>query len=181
QYRGNAAMTPITNINHVTKFRSIFPDLAMLFVIILAGLVYTFRIEQFMDIALYDESVYLHSGISVPNGFPSAEYAPLYALWYYFLSFLDHDTIKLYYLNYKVMTVLPAVLIFVVLRVNSVSRTVSFFCSCGFLLSAANFATVPKVSHFAILIILSGLIVSSLQRDRCLQIMAITIFSFLAS
>jgi hypothetical protein len=159
----------------------ILPELMMLTVIVLIGWVYTFGIEQVLDIGLYGESSYLARGKSVPYGFLSPWDAPLYALWYYFLSLFQHDTVALYYLNAKAMTILPALLVFLFLRVNRVCPFASFVSACGVLLSAANFPTWPKVGHFALLIFLSGCVISSLLRDRKHQVLTLAMCALLSS
>ena len=101
-------MQPVSRFpDAISPAREHILDFAVLMIILLVGWVYTFEIESVLDIALYDETSYLYRGLLIPNGFPSAEAAPLYALWYYLLSLLQHDAIDLYFLNYKLMTVLP--------------------------------------------------------------------------
>jgi hypothetical protein len=156
-------------------------DLAVVLIILLVGWVYTHGIEQTIDIGLYDESVYLYRGLHIPDGFPSAQNAPLYALWYYILSFLEPDSLQLYFFNYKLMTVLPPLMLFVTLRTYNVSRILSFVVSSGFLFSFANFPTWPKVSHFALVVLLCGFALSSFVRDRRLQACALVIAALLAS
>ena len=157
-------------------------DASVVLIILLVGWVYTHGIEQVLDIGLYDESDYLHRGILIPSsGFPHAQSAPLYSLWYYTLSFAQPDTIQLYFLNYKLMTVLPPLVLFIVLRAYSVSRIVSFVLSLGFLFSSANFPTWPKVSHFAVVVLLCGFFLFSFFRDQRLQTCALVTAALLAS
>ncbi len=167
------------------KFRNLFfpysPDLLALIVLFLSGIFYVHGIQHFLDIFGNDESMYLYGGNSFPLNFPNSEYSPLYTIWYYFLNLLQPDTILLYYLNYILMTVIPPLFIYVFLRVNKVHLIVSFSFSLLFLLNFSNFPTWPKVSHFALLSLLSGLIISSLLKDRKQKVIAFTIFLLLTS
>ena len=98
---------PVINNKSVNKFFNYLPELISLFVLLLSGIVYVYGIEHFLDILGNDESMYLYGGNSFPLNFPNSEYSPLYTLWYYFLNLLQPDTIRLYYLNYILMTILP--------------------------------------------------------------------------
>ena len=72
-------------------------------------------------------------------------------------------------------------MLFITLRAWSVSRVLSLFLSFAFLFSYANFPTWPKVSHFAMLVLLSGFFLSSFVRNRILQTAALVITTFLTS
>lgn len=167
------------------KFRNLFflylPDLSALIVLFLCGIFYVHGIQHFLDIFGNDESMYLYGGNSFPLNFPNSEYSPLYTIWYYFLNLLQPDTVLLYYLNYILMTVLPPLFIYIFLRVNKVHLIVSFSFSLLFLMNFSNFPTWPKVSHFALLSLLTGLIISSLLSDKKHKILAFTIFLLLTS
>jgi uncharacterized membrane-anchored protein YitT (DUF2179 family) len=80
-----------------------------------------------------------------------------------------------------VMTILPAMMLFLVFRVNSVSRVISFTCALGLLLSAANFSTGPKVGHLAVVILLFGFAVSALLGDRKHQTSVLAVTALLTS
>src|SRR5215213_3201108 len=128
-------------------------DLLIALFLLIAGLKFTFALENFWSLRLYDESAYLYAGVKLPAlGLPSAEYAPLYALWYYALSLLQPDRIALYFLNYKVVTILPPILAFFLLRRYRVSLIVSVVISGVFLISNANLPVWPKPAHFALVI-----------------------------
>ena len=150
-------------------------DISVVMVILIVGWVYTFGIDQVLDIGLYDESDYLHGGLLIPDKFPAAQDAPVYALWYFVLSFFQPDAVQLYFLNYKLMTILPPILLFLTLRAYTVSRILSLVLSVGFLFSTANFPTWPKVGHFAVLVLFSGFLLSSIFQNRTLQTSALVV------
>jgi hypothetical protein len=163
------------------QFIKYLPDIFALSVLLISGLVYVNGIESFLDILETDESLYLHWGATFPAGFPIPEWSPLYVLWYYFLSLFQPDTIELYFLNYKLMTILPSLFIYILLRVNKVQMIISFTVSLLFLLSFANFPTTPKVSHFALIFLLIGLIISSLIKENKLKLFSFTICLLIVS
>ena len=156
-------------------------DILTILIIGLAGWVYTSDIHQFIDVKLFDESYYLASGLAAPRGLPRAEQAPLYALWYYLLSLIKHDSIELAYFNYRVMTVLPAAALFAALRVTGVPRVFSLWLSLWLLLSSANFPIWPKVSHFALVVLLLGVIGAGLSQNRTVRIAILTVACLAAS
>ena len=162
--------------------RPLLLDAIIAVFILFTGWVFTFQIEQFLDIGLYDESIYLRRGVSLPvSGFPLAQDAPLYASWYYLLSLFQPDRVELYYLNFKAMTVLPALLWFLFLRINHIPRLVAVSVSLLFLMSSANFITWPKVSHFGIMVLFLGLILSSLLKTPIAKLSVAIVFVLLAS
>lgn len=140
----------------VQKLLSSRVDLIILVLILIAGLKFTFGIENTLDISLYDESDYLYRGVTLLNtGLPSPAWAPLYSVWYFIISLLSPSKITLYYLNCKLMIILLPIIIYGVLRKNAVSIPVSFIISWLLLVSHANALTWPRVSHFALLLILA--------------------------
>lgn len=172
---------PVNNNKFRNKFFLYLPELIALIVLLLSGIVYVYGIEHFLDIFGNDESMYLYGGNSFPLNFPNSEYSPLYTLWYFSLNLLQPDTIRLYYLNYILMTILPSLFIYIFLRVNKAEMIISFFFSLIFLLSYSNFPTWPKVSHFALLSLLLGLIISSLLTDKKHKVLAFTVCLLLTS
>ena len=152
----------ITNNQYILK--KILTDLLIITIIILLGIKFAFRLEDGLDIRLYDESSYLFSGVKlVKEGLPSPDFAPLYAIWYFILSLIEPNRVNLYYLNFKLMVIVPPTLLYILLRKNKLSFTSSAIISWFFLVSTVNANTIPKVSHFALILILGILIMASRQ------------------
>lgn len=143
-------------------------DAAIVLLLVIAGLKLTFGLERIVDIGLYDESGYLYGGVSlVQKGLLPASWAPLYAVWYHMLSWFEADRVSLYYLNYKIMTIAPAVLIYLVMRAYKLGFGVSVGVAWLFLISLANLYVWPKPAHFALTIILLFLLIQRLvQRSQ---------------
>lgn len=167
------------------KFKNLLylssPDFFAILVLLISGFVYVYDTDKILDILDFDESMYLHWGVIFPSGFPVPDWSPFYVLWYYFLNLFQQDTIQLYFLNYILMTVIPPLFIYIFLRVNKVQIIVSYTVSLLFLLSFANFPTTPKVSHFALLFLLFGMIISSKISDKKLKILIFSMILLLTS
>ena len=135
-------------------------DTMIVLLLVIAGIKLTFGLERIVDIGLYDESGYLYAGVSLAQkGLLPASWAPLYAAWYYVLSWFEADRVSLYYLNYKIMTIAPAVLIYLAMRAYKLGFTASAVVAWLFLISLANLYVWPKPAHFALIIILASLLV----------------------
>ncbi|MBL7947026.1 MAG: hypothetical protein JNN32_13260 [Flavobacteriales bacterium] len=122
-----------------------------------------------LDIGLYDETAYLQRGAWIDKqGLPTADMAPLYSLWYRSLQFIVSDPIQRYFANYAfTMAALP-VLAFALLRISRVALLPSLVTGVFVLLSNSNVLNWPRVSVFALIILLIGLILflRSERRDR---------------
>jgi hypothetical protein len=146
--------------------KSFTKDAVFILFLLLAGSKYLYNFQSIIDIKLYDEASYMRSGLSLPNGLPQPDYAPLYAVWYYLLSLLQPDRIQLYYLNYILVTILPVILLYAVLRRYGVNQIVSVLISAFFLVSYQNLIVWPKVGHFALILVLISLFVGSYFGSR---------------
>jgi hypothetical protein len=134
-------------------------DLIIITTILFAGLIFSFGLAKTVDIGLYDESVYLYQGVTLSHtGFDGSQEAPLYAIWYFILSLLGPNRVNLFYLNYNLITILVPILAYGMLRRNKVSIRISFIMSLSLLVSWGNAYTVPRVSPFALIIILATFI-----------------------
>ncbi len=139
---------------------SIKLDIFVIFILFLAGLKFTFGLETSLDLGLQDETSYLYAGVKFAElGYPGAQWGPLYSLWYYCLSLLEPDRVNLFYLNSRLMIILPPLFIYIFLRKNRVTISTCMVIAWLLLVCRANANTIPKVSHFALLIILATLII----------------------
>jgi hypothetical protein len=156
-------------------------DVFGLLAIFSIGYIYTSEIFQYLDVGLYDESTYLQTGLMIPRSIPTAENAPLYAFWYRFLSLFERDNLMLYFFNYKAMTILPAMALFGALRVHGVSRVMSIALSLWILFSSANFSNWPKVTHFALTVMLLGVLGAGLVGKLTTKVAVLFVACLVAS
>jgi hypothetical protein len=129
-------------------------DLVLLFFLFIIGVKYINGVSTYTDIALYDESLYLYNGINLfKNTFPDINLGPLYSIYYYILSIFQHDAIKLYYLNYAVLTAMMPILSYIYFRMFDIYKLPAFFLSIILLVSHSNYLMTPKVTLFALYLI----------------------------
>src|SRR5258708_27418370 len=136
--------------------RAIARDGVVLLALALAGWNLTYGLQDLIDIGMFDEGLYLYHGVTLLHGLPGADAAPLYAVWYFILSLLQPDRAALYYLNYKLMTVLPVLLLYLVLRRYKVGLIPATVIAFFFLIESINLPVWPKVSHFSVILILAS-------------------------
>jgi hypothetical protein len=147
------------NISILKHFWSqYFIDIIFVLTLLLCVVKLTYNLETFADIELFDESVYLYNGITIPEqGLPDRSYGPLYSVWYYLLSKLSRNSIELFYLNYKLMILLPPVLVYLYQRTLRISAGIAFISS--FLFLNSKFLNInPRPTHFALILLLVSLI-----------------------
>jgi hypothetical protein len=164
--QGRAAYEPW---GWVARFRGNLPDVFIFGALLVAGWKYTSGFHAIVDIGLDDETVYLTQGIDFLHfALPLADSAPLYAVWYSLLARVSPDAVALYYLNYRMMTIIPPILFYILLRRYRVSLPVSSFAALFLLITNANFLVLPKVNHFALMVLLVFLILASIPKSRAL-------------
>lgn len=145
-------------------------DLILAGGLILAGWKFTANLTHLIDIGLYDESDYLYAGAGLlHNGFPDPQWAPLYALWYFLLSLIQPDRVALYFLNYQLITILLPVALYVALRRGGVAAPPAAVIAFFALIGAVNLPVWPKVSHFALIVMLVTLAVAAGIRSPAIR------------
>jgi len=150
-----------------------------IFFICVIGFFFTRDLELWIDIGIGDEAKYLGDGVNFLRTRPDASWGPLYSLWYYSLSLFSTDTINLYYLNYKLMTILPCIALYLFLLKMKVTPTLSFYFSFALLISLINLPTWPKVSHFCLTLIFLGFILVHSIKGRNTRLLAALIISLI--
>lgn len=147
------------------RVRSTMATVAFALLCCLVAAHYTLQV----DIGLYDETAYLQRGAAIDSGnLPSADMAPLYSLWYRTLQAFVGDPVWRYYVNYGLTTALFPFGIFLLLRSLRTSITVSMAAGTFVLCTTMNVLNWPRVSVFALLLLITGLLLKqhSAQRDR---------------
>jgi hypothetical protein len=148
-----------------------------IFFICVIGFIFTKDIELWIDIGIGDEAKYLGDGVNFLRAMPDSYWGPLYSLWYYFLNLFSSDTINLYYLNYRLMTILPCIALYLFLLKMEVAPALSFYFSFALLISMINLPTWPKVSHFCLSLIFIGLILVYIIKGENARLLAALIIS----
>lgn len=95
------------------------------------------------------------------------EWGFMYSVWYKFLSFFQYDTVKLYYLNYRILIISVPILLFITLIRYEINSFIAFGISILYGISKMHITTWPFVSDFCICIFLIHLFVNSyLKTER---------------
>lgn len=120
-----------------------------------------------MDIGLYDETAYMQRGAQIDTmGLPTADMAPLYSLWYRFLQLLIGDPVQRYFANQFITIALLPIGTYLLLRQLGTTQRASFITSIFLLFSTLNVHNWPRVSVFAMLVLLAGLLLALRNTDR---------------
>ena len=144
-------------------------DIVIVGALLIAGWKYTSGIRGALDIALWDETGFLTRGIGFLHfALPPPGDAPLYCIWYSLLARVSSDSIALYYLNCRMVTILPPVLFYILLRRYRVSLLTSSLSALFLLLTSANFYVWPKVNHFELMVLLAFLILAAIPKSLTL-------------
>jgi hypothetical protein len=140
-------------------------DGAVLSLLAAFGIFWTQGIAETTDIDLWDESSALARGLAIPEaGLPSAQDAPLYALWYGALSGFAADRVDLYFLAHRATIVALPLAFALFLLSAGVDRWAAGGLALALLASPLNLETWPRVGHFAAIVLLvGGVLVTSLD------------------
>ena len=126
----------------------------LLFFVVLTSIKFVLGIEHIQDVGLWDETMYLNWGVQLPQrGLPDPSWSPLYSVWYYLLSLIEPDRLRLYYLNYQVLVVSTVAAFYLFLRTLTINPYVSTCAAIWLLLSNVPF-TWPFNGLFALLLLL---------------------------
>jgi hypothetical protein len=157
-------------------------DLILSLLLLCIGIKYVHDIGSYLDIELQDETLYLRNGIFLlRQGLQSSQWAPVYSIWYFLLSIFNSDSITLYFLNFQILTLLLPLLLYVYLRTRQVSQIIAFLIGFFFLISSGNILVHPKVTHFALLLIVCSFLLFAFTKRTVLSWSFIIIGSLLSA
>lgn len=146
----------------------IFTALGLAF-LVAASVKLLLDVEYMMDVGQTDEAVYLTQGFFLTrDGLPSPQWAPLYAIWYFLVSrvFALRDMVRLYDLNYVLLSSLVPVVFFLYLRRLRVHAVIALMSAVLVLISYPNLRVWPYPTKFAALLFFSVLAVSTFFHGR---------------
>jgi hypothetical protein len=146
------------------------------FIIGIVGWYFTRDLFQSLDVLFWDEANYMQSGLRITEKF-NHSWGPAYAVWYKLISLFESDTIKLYFLNFRLLTILPAIALFVLLAISNIRLWVSFSLGLFFVFANINLPVWPKVSHYCIFIFLTGMIIAKYIPSKLIKIAFISLFA----
>jgi len=138
-------------------------------------------LESSLDLAFSDESNYMFRGLHLSKISIKPEDSPLYSVWYYILHNIQPNSVSLYYLNWKITTLLPVLLFYLTLRVHKTGFVISLLFSMFLLFAQFNITLWPRVSNFCICFILAGFIVFNIPKDKFNKFYWLSVFTFFIS
>jgi len=124
--------------------------------IVLGGLFFA-PLERVAAIEVWDESAYMWRGLRLAWHALPPEYAPLYALFYRLLAWVEPEPLRLYYMAYRAVALLVALSAYWALRRAGVWAWVAGLSAWWVLTARGNALVWPRVSSFAVAWILAGL------------------------
>ncbi|MBO0932859.1 hypothetical protein [Fibrella aquatilis] len=137
-------------------------DLLGLLVVLLSSWVLIYHITHRLDVVATDDDVYFRNGLNATwRNLPPTQMAPLFSLWYIVIQAFTHNVIDTYYVSWAIMSVLPGLGFYALLRSLRVGVPTSVWLSVFFLFSPLNFPLALKVSIFTMLWLMGGLIVAN--------------------
>lgn len=159
------------------------PDLLYTVAFLLMGWKYTRGFDATFDLGLYDETNYLHRGLQLARHgmLPAPDWGPLYSAWYAVLAVLEPDPVALYYLSHRLLVTLLAVAVYGALRVYGTPHLAAALGGFLVLLADLNVFTWPRVTLFALLMILGSLMAAAAMRHRLVQLGTMAFAALLAA
>jgi hypothetical protein len=133
-------------------------DLLGLLFVLLSSWVLIDNITHRLDIVATDDDVYFRNGlIATWSNFPPTQMAPLFSLWYIVVQAFTGNVIDTYYVSWAIMSVLPGLGFYALLRSLRVGVPTSVWLTVFFLFCPLNFPLALKVSIFTMLFLIGGL------------------------
>jgi hypothetical protein len=131
------------------KTRPYAADALLVVVILLMTIKLTHGLAAVRDLGLHDETVYLVHGYTLPHcGLMPAQYSPLYTAWYFVLSLVQPDRIRLYFLNWSVLAFLLPAACYALTRRLGGTRVMAL--AAAFVLLTSDLIEVcPYAGHFS--------------------------------
>ena len=129
-----------------------------LLLVILGGFVLNHHITKRLDIIATDDDNIFYNGLTLStNGLPPVQTSPFFSFWYAALNLFLQDSIQVYYLNWVLISALVGVGFYLLLRSLQIHTAVSGWLALFFLFFYLNFPLLPKVSLFALTLMLFGM------------------------
>lgn len=151
--------------------------------ILLIGLIvlnynYLDRLDVFSD----DDDLYWGFGMDYLKGkYRGPDDGALYCLWQLIIQLLTNDAVRTYYINYILMVSLPCFSLYYLLRSLRVGVWISVWLVLLYMFSGLNYPLLPKLTHFAVLVLAIGLAISNYASTLIKRITAAGFTVWLAS
>jgi hypothetical protein len=126
----------------------------------------TYDVAAVRDVGPSDEAAYMSAGFAIPHrGLPPAEGCPLYCLWYYLLSFLQPNPLRLFYASYSVLVALLSAGFYLLIRAAGGTRALGLLATF-FLLTSGVMEIRPYPAYLALAVLLFAAVLAVRVRRR---------------
>lgn len=149
-------------------------------ILFIAGIKWAWHLPGTMDITFGDEAQYLRYGTDLFHTIKK-DWGPSYNIWYKCLSLFQSNPVKLFYLNYQVTGILIALVLYIFLIRYSIPSVISLWLSFCFLFSTTVIDTWPRVSHFAVIVLLLFLIAVKNSSSKAQKLLLVTLAFYMAA
>jgi hypothetical protein len=149
-------------------------------ILFIGGIKWAWHLPGTMDITFGDEAQYLRYGTDLFHVIKK-DWGPSYNIWYKCLSLFQSNPVKLFYLNYQVTGILIALVLYIFLIRYSISSVISLWLSFCFLFSTTVIDTWPRVSHFAVIVLLLFLIAVRKSSSNARKLLLISLAFYIAA
>lgn len=162
------------------RLKSLLPDIFNITVLILLGISVLHGLQDRVDIQLTDDSGYLILGLRITNGVLPG-FGPLYSAVFKVFKQVFEDPVQLYYAVFSILSVAPAICVYIFLRAWSVNPVYALIISALFMVSGINmsFFTWSRISHYAICIILLWGAIMTRIKEPFQVLFSLVLLSFL--
>lgn len=149
-------------INKNARFNSLLnvETFFCLFILFLIAAKELYGFQHYLDISFFDESEYIRKGVQLRQHIFN-DWGPSYNLWYFFLFQLTKDATTVFYLNYAILIISVPSILFLLLVRFKIQRSLALLMCLSLLMHPILLNSFTYVSHFCLLIILLGFLIST--------------------
>ncbi|MCF0073619.1 hypothetical protein LZD49_24280 [Dyadobacter sp. CY261] len=153
------------------------------FLLVVAGaILINYNYLNRLDIISDDDDLYFSFGMMLLKGkYRGADDGPLYYGFQLLLQLITDDAIQTFYINYIVTTTIPIILFYLLLRARNINVWLAVWLSLMFMFSSLNYPLTPKLTHYAIIFLLLGLLAFTYAEDLVRKFFYCSLFTLLAA
>lgn len=179
----HAANAPIKeNVTNTDAAPSPQLKLLGLLLVVLGCVVINLNYHHRLDIICDDDDLYFSFGMMLLDGkYRGADDGPLYYGFQLLMQLWTNDAIETFYVNYIVTTTVPLVLFYLLLRALRINIWIAVWLTLMLMFSNFNYPLTPKLTHFAIIFLLLGLLAFTYAHGLVKKYFYCSIFTLLAS
>ncbi len=160
-------------------------DLVLCGALFVSAWIWAQNVGKVADLDRFDEpAFYISKALSLfrnPSAVWDVASGPLYVLNYFFLSFIEEDPLRLYFLNAKILVSLLPLAFFLWLRSGGIGRFAAYLGGVMVLLFAPLVLQNRFPVHFAMLVALIGMATSAIFRVHFQRLQFLTVTFFLVA